>query len=122
MTAMSSWIPTLFIALIIVTAISLFMSRRGRGFPAATASRGYVEGTMTVTSAALGHPDRDGARHCTITGTIAGPESAPAEVYGRLVLPAESVEPYPGLDQPVVYKPGKEDSTWRFGTLGDSVG
>lgn len=122
MTAMPSWIPALFVALLIVTAISLFMSRRGRGFSSPTAGRGYVEGTMTVTSAVLGDPDRDGARNCTITGTITGPDSSPAEVYGRIVIPAGSVEPYPGLDQPVVYKPGKEDSTWRFGTLPDSVG
>lgn len=87
-----------------------------------SAGRGYVQGVITVTSAVLGEPDRTGARNCTLTGTITGDGTPPAEVYGQVVIPAGAVEPYPGLDQPVVYKPGKEDSTWRFGSLPDSVG
>ncbi|GAA4683196.1 hypothetical protein [Gordonia humi] len=118
---MPTWIPVLLVALLIVSAISLIM-RRGPGRGAVSAGRGYAQGTLTVTSAVLGDPDKNGARNCTVTGTIVASGSAPAEVYGRIVLPAGATEPYPGLEQPVVYKPGKEDSTWRFGTLPDSVG
>ena len=112
----------LLIALLIVSMISLYMNRRGTGFGSATADRGFVQGTMTITSAVVGHPDRDGARNCTVAGTIIGPGTAPAEVYGRVVIPGGSIEPFAGQEQPVVFKPGKEDSTWRFGTLPDSVG
>ena len=122
MAAMPNWISALLLVFLIATVVSLYMSRRGQGFGSASAARGYVEGVMTVTSAVLGDPDRDGARLCTVAGTIMAADSSPAEVYGRIVVPAGAVEPYPGLDQPVVFKPGKEDSTWRFGTLSDSVG
>lgn len=122
---MPSWILVLFTALLIVSVILLKVSRGNGpagGFGMASSGRGYVDGTMTITSAASGAMDRNGARTCTIAGTIIGPDTPGVEVYGRVVLPSGTVEPKPGEDRPVVYKPGKEESTWRFGTLSDSVG
>ncbi|GEE03915.1 hypothetical protein nbrc107696_43610 [Gordonia spumicola] len=122
---MPSWILVLFTALLIVSVILLKVSRGNGpagGFGAPSASRGWADGTLTVTSAASGAMDRNGERTCTVTGMIVGPGAAAVEVYGRVVLPSGATQPRTGEEIPVVYKPGKEESTWRFGTLSDSVG
>lgn len=109
-------------ALLAVTAISMLVSRRGGRFGTPTGGAGYVEGSMTITSAATGEMDRNGERRCTVTGTVVGPGASAVEVYGPILLPSGARVPFAGEERPVVYKPGKAESTWRFGTLPDSVG
>ncbi|WP_026918435.1 hypothetical protein [Gordonia shandongensis] len=119
---MPNWIIALFVALLVASLVSLILARRGHGFGQASAASGYVDGTLTITGGVAGDADRNGQRVCTITGIIVGPGAAAVEVYRRIILTADDVVPAVGLDQPVVYKPGKVESTWRFGTLSDSVG
>ncbi len=56
-------------------------------------------------------------RFCTISGTIVGPETNPTEVYGTLVLGAGDPWPQIGDDLPVLYKPQKAATSWRFGVM-----
>ncbi|ALG85527.1 hypothetical protein [Gordonia phthalatica] len=118
---MPLWISVVFILLVATTIVAIVMRRNGgRGFGgSADAASGFVGGTLTVTGVGSeGAPDKNGHRYCTISGTILGPQTAPTDVYGRLVL--GSTEPSPGIgaDLPVVYRPGKVESSWRFGALG----
>ncbi|MFT4042880.1 MAG: hypothetical protein QM673_06945 [Gordonia sp. (in: high G+C Gram-positive bacteria)] len=84
---------------------------RGRG-------AGYAQGTLTVTGVS-DRPDADskGQAFCTVSGTIVGPGTAPTEVYGQMILDQGQPWPYLGSDHPVVYKPGKAESSWQFGAL-----
>ncbi|GAC62853.1 hypothetical protein GSI01S_46_00060 [Gordonia sihwensis NBRC 108236] len=120
--AMPVWISVVFILIVATSLVAMLMQRRGRRMfgGGVDAASGYVEGTLTVTG--LGRqnePDKNGSRYCTISGTIIGPQIAPTEVYGTQVLGADDVAPTVGASMPVVYRPGKVDSTWRFGVLGD---
>ncbi len=120
---MPTWIPVLFTALLIVSALSMVFNRRGTRLGGGySEAQGYVEGTMTIVSAAAGAIDRNGERTCTVTGMVVGPGAAAVEVYGRVRLPSGARVPQSGDDRSVIYKPGKEDATWRFGTLADSAG
>ena len=116
---MPTWITGLFVVLLAASAVSLLLARRGRTFGGGSAASGWVDGSMTITSVVVGEPDRTGASNCTVTGTVVGPGAPAVEVYGRMVSPSASHTPTVGQDLPVVYKPGKVDSTWRFGTLSD---
>ncbi|MGB3697304.1 MAG: hypothetical protein WBA05_07715 [Gordonia sp. (in: high G+C Gram-positive bacteria)] len=117
---MPVWITVVFILLVATTIAALLMQRRGRGlFGGADAASGFQQGTFTVTGLGRANPpDKNGHRYCTVTGTIIGPEIAPTEVYGTRVLGPDEVTPGVGSDFPVIYRPGKVDSTWRFGSLG----
>ena len=82
-------------------------------------SAGFVEGTLTVTGVSdpAEQGDKNGDMFCTVSGPLIGPDTAPADVYGHLVLGANSPWPKVGTDMPVVYKPGKAETSWRFGSL-----
>ncbi|EGD55279.1 hypothetical protein [Gordonia neofelifaecis] len=118
---MPTWIVAVFILLLVVSVVAMIASRRGNGFRGpGTAAAGFVQGTLTVTG--LGRenePDKNGQRYCTLSGTIIGPQIGPTEVYGTQVLGPGAVAPSIGTDLPVVYRPGKVDSTWRLGALQD---
>ena len=115
---MAPWITVVFILLIAATIASIFLGP-GRGFGgSASTSSGYASGTMTVTGVSgRGEADKNGQVYFTVSGTIIGADTAPTEVYRTMVLPAEAADPYIGEERPVVYKPGKTATTWRFGTL-----
>lgn len=110
----------MFILLVATSIIAIVMRRGGgRGFGNADAASGFVGGTLTVTGVGSeAAADKNGQRYCTVSGTILGPDAAPTEVYGRLVLTAVENSPEVGADLPVVYRPGKVESSWRFGSLG----
>ncbi|MEE4021808.1 hypothetical protein V1Y59_01855 [Gordonia sp. PKS22-38] len=95
--------------------------QRGRNPRPLSGSRAaqFVQGTFTVTgvSERPEQGDAKGERFCTVSGTIVGPQTDPAEVYGTLVLGETDPWPQIGADLPVVYKPGKATSSWRFGEL-----
>ena len=79
----------------------------------------FAQGTFTVTgvSERPDHGDNKGERFCTLSGTITGPQTAPTEVYGTLVFGENDPWPQIGADLPVIFKPGKTESSWRFGEL-----
>lgn len=117
---MPAWITIVFILLIAATIASFYfgrgrMSSQGRGV---SGSNGYEGGTMTVTGVSgRGDADKNGTAYFTVTGTIIGDQTAPTEVYGTLVLDTGDRDPFVGQEIPVVYKPGKTATSWRFGTL-----
>lgn len=114
---MPSWITVVFILLIAATLASFLIGRTRTG-TRGTAAAGYQSGTLTVTGVSgRGETDKNGAAYFTVSGTIIGGETAPTEVYGTLVLATGDPDPFVGQDLPVVYKPGKTSTTWRFGTL-----
>lgn len=118
---MPLWISVVFILLVATTIVAILMRRSGgRGFGGnVDAASGYVDGTLTVTGVGSeGAADKDGRRYCTISGTILGPQIPPTDVYGRLILGSSEPSPGVGADLPVVYRPGKVESSWRFGALG----
>ncbi|GAB06753.1 hypothetical protein M2359_003750 [Gordonia amarae] len=111
-----------FIIVLVAVLVMLVMQwrggRGGKGLSQAAAAQ-YVQGTFTVTgvSERPAETDKNGDSYCTISGTITGPQTNPTEVYGTLVIGALGSWPHHGSDMPVIYKPGKAETTWRFGTL-----
>lgn len=106
-----------FILLILTTLAAMFMQRSGRRMfgGQGAGGDGYVQGTLTVTGVGrLNEPDKNGRRYCTLSGTIIGPEINPTEVYGTQILATNVQTPTVGADLPVMYRPGKVDSTWSF--------
>ncbi len=82
-------------------------------------ARQFAQGTLTVTGVSdrPDQGDKKGERFCTVSGTITGEQTQPTEVYGDLVLGENDPWPQIGADFPVIYKPGKTESSWRFGGL-----
>ncbi|MFW0787201.1 hypothetical protein AAFP35_22105 [Gordonia sp. CPCC 206044] len=105
-------------ALVVALVVQWQRGRNPRPLGAAKAAQ-FVQGTLTITgvSERPDTGDAKGERFCTVSGTIVGPQTNPAEVYGTLVLGETDPWPQIGADLPVVYKPGKATSTWRFGEL-----
>ncbi|GAA3958545.1 hypothetical protein [Gordonia caeni] len=116
---MPTWITVVFILLIAATLASFFLGRGrmasfGKG---GAGGAGYASGTMTVTGvSSRGDADKNGQAYFTLSGTIIGPDTPPTEVYGSLVLGSGDPDPSVGQELPVVYKPGKAATTWRFVT------
>ncbi|MGV9711702.1 hypothetical protein ACWDTI_13680 [Gordonia sp. NPDC003424] len=116
------WLTVALTAILAAVLVAMLISwQRGRnprtldgGFAAQ-----FVQGTLTVTGVSdrQDQGDAKGERFCTVSGTIVGPQTNPAEVYGTLVLGDNDPWPQIGADLPVVYKPGKAASSWRFGQL-----
>ena len=110
-----------FIIVLVAVIVALVVQwRGGRGgkvlSPGAAAQ--FVQGVFTVTGVSerpVG-TDKNGESYCTIPGTISGPQTNPTEVYGTLVVGALGQWPQIGTDMPVIYKPDKAETTWRFGT------
>ncbi|GAB2656976.1 hypothetical protein GCM10027169_20680 [Gordonia jinhuaensis] len=76
------------------------------------------QGVLTVTGVSdRREPDSKGQMYCTVSGTINGPDTAPAEVYGDLVLTTTDPWPQMGSEYPVVYRAGKAQTSWHFGVL-----
>ena len=107
--------------LAVLVVVLVFQWQRGRNPRAlgARAGAAYVQGTFTVTGVSdrADQGDSKGERFCTISGTINGPQTHPAEVYGTLVLGENDPWPQIGADLPVIYKPGKASTSWQFGDL-----
>ncbi|WP_338836367.1 hypothetical protein [Gordonia polyisoprenivorans] len=116
------WITVTIAILLAVMAVAMIMQMRGRRVGGigggARGGAGLVQGTMTLTGVSE-RPEADskGEAFCTVSGTIVGPGTRPAEVYGTMVL--EKGQPWPqiGSEHPVVYKPGKAETSWHFGEL-----
>ncbi len=109
------------IVLVGVLAMLLVQWRRGQGTGDMSADKAaqFVQGMLTVTGVSDRPKDGDknGDRFCTLSGTITGPQTAPTEVYGTITLGTLAPWPQLGTDMPVIYKPGKAETTWRFGTV-----
>ncbi|MAU84783.1 hypothetical protein VX037_01700 [Gordonia sp. Z-3] len=105
-------------AVLVALVVQWQRGRSPQGLSGARAAQ-FVQGTFTVTgvSERPDQGDAKGERFCTVSGTIVGPQTEPAEVYGTLVLGDADPWPQIGADLPVVYKPGKATSSWRFGEL-----
>ena len=110
-------------ALVVVLVVQWQRGRNPQPMSAAKASQ-FVQGTFTVVGVSdrddeptKSAADKDGNRFCTICGTIVGPETSPTEVYGTLVLGAGDPWPQVGDDLPVLYKPQKAATSWRFGVM-----
>ncbi|MGC4933746.1 hypothetical protein ACLQ3C_08680 [Gordonia sp. DT30] len=115
------WITVTIAILLAVIAVAMIMQMRGRrvGFGGgARGGAGLVQGRLTVTGVS-DRPEADskGDAYCTVSGTIIGPGTEPAEVYGTLVLADGQPWPQIGSYHPVVYKPGKAETSWHFGEL-----
>ncbi|MCT1355957.1 hypothetical protein [Gordonia sp. p3-SID1431] len=113
----------LIVALVVVLVVQWQRGRNPQPMSAAKASQ-FVQGTFTVVGVSdrddeptKSAADKDGNRFCTISGTIVGPETSPTEVYGTLVLGAGDPWPQVGDDLPVLYKPQKAATSWRFGVM-----
>ena len=115
---------TVAFALMLVVLLALFVMQRGRrpggaGLFGGGGAGSFVQGTFTVTGVsdrpAIG--DKNDQMFCTVSGTIVGPDTAPTDVYGDLVVAGKTPWPQVGSDMPVVYKPGKAETSWRFGNL-----
>ncbi|MFT4086540.1 MAG: hypothetical protein QM658_05200 [Gordonia sp. (in: high G+C Gram-positive bacteria)] len=115
------WITLAFVALLAATLVAMYMRTRTTGFGGGTAvGAGYAEGVLTITGASDRQPgDRNGQWFCTVSGTITGPETAPTEVYGKLVCGPSESAPRIGEDRPVVFKPGKTATSWRLVAPGE---
>lgn len=116
------WLAVAFsLMLAALLVVLLYQWQRGRNPRPLDASRAaqFVEGRFTVTgiSDRPEQGDAKGERFCTLSGTIVGPQTEPTEVYGTLVLGEADPWPQLGADLPVIYKPGKAMTTWRFGAL-----
>ncbi len=115
---------TVAFALMLVVLLAVFVMQRGRRpgggmFGGMGNAASFVEGTFTVTGVS-NRPDagdKNDQMFCTVSGTIIGPDTAPTDVYGDLVLTGKTPWPQVGSDMPVVYKPGKTETSWRFGSL-----
>ncbi len=78
---------------------------------------GFEDGMLTVTGVSdVGAADKNNQSFVTVSGTILGVSVAPTEVYGTLILDPSRDKPYIGEEIPVVYKPGKVATSWRFRT------
>ncbi|MYR04860.1 hypothetical protein GTV32_00230 [Gordonia sp. SID5947] len=116
------WLAVAFSAILAALLVAVLIQwQRGRNPRPLDSSRAgqFVQGTLTITGVS-DRPDQGdakGERYCTVSGTIVGPQTDPAEVYGTLVFGERDSWPQIGADLPVVYKPGKATSTWRFGEL-----
>ena len=116
---------TIMFAILLVVLILQWQRGRAAGGRAAGAglfgggAAGFVEGTLTVTGVSdqAEQGDKNGDMFCTVSGTIVGPDTPPTDVYGHLVLDANAPWPKIGTDMPVVYRPGKAETSWRFGSL-----
>lgn len=117
---MPTWITVVFILLIAATLASFLIGRgRRTSLGNRAAGAGYESGTMTVTGvSSRGAADKNGRSYLTVSGTIIGPETAPTEVYGSLVLEAGEPDLFIGQELPVAYKPGKAATSWRLTTDG----
>ncbi|MGW5524249.1 hypothetical protein [Gordonia sp. NPDC003950] len=113
------WITITIAVLLAALAVGMIMQMRGRrigGFSGGGA--GYEQGTLTVTGVSdRPQPDSKGEVFCTVSGVINGPGTSPTEVYGTMVLTDGASWPQVGSDHPVVYRPGKAETSWRFGEL-----
>ncbi|WP_040509225.1 hypothetical protein [Gordonia soli] len=107
--------------LAVLVVVLVFQWQRGRSPRPLGGGRAgsFVQGTFTVTGVSdrPDHGDKKGERFCTISGTINGPQTQPAEVYGTLVVGENDPWPQIGADLAVVYKPGKASTSWQFGEL-----
>lgn len=121
---MPTWITIVFILLIAATLAMIVARRRGVGMTGPVgAGSGYEEGTLTITGVGgRGAADKNGNSYFTFSGMIVGEHTAPTEVYGTLTLSDGAPEPQVGDDRPVVYKPGKTASSWRFGSIDGGTG
>lgn len=113
------WITLTIAILLAALAVGMIMQMRGRrtgGLRGGGA--GYEQGTLTITGVS-DRPEADskGEAFCTVSGTINGPGTPPVEVYGTLVLVDGAPWPQMGSDHPVVYRPGKAETSWKFGEL-----
>ena len=114
-----------FALILAVLAVVLIVQFRGKGFGgfgARSAGAGFVQGTLTVTGVSE-RPDADskGQAFCTVSGTIVGPGTNPADVYGTMILTEGQPWPQMADQYPVVYKPGKAETSWQFGELPPQV-
>ncbi|MEZ5209992.1 hypothetical protein [Gordonia sp. (in: high G+C Gram-positive bacteria)] len=115
---MGTWFTVAFIILLVATLVMMLARRSGRGFAQGAPGAGYAAGTLTITGVSgAGARDKNEQAYFTFTGTIVGPQTPPTEVYGTLALGPADQEPKIGDDKPVIYKPGKTATSWRFGTL-----
>ncbi|MGW6034103.1 hypothetical protein ACWFOS_10590 [Gordonia terrae] len=110
-------------ALVVLLVVQWQRGRNPQPMSAAKASQ-FVQGTFTIVGVSdrddeptRSATDKNGDRFCTISGTIVGPETSPTEVYGTLVLGAGDPWPQIGDDLPVLYKPNKAATSWRFGVM-----
>ncbi|RPA58107.1 hypothetical protein EF294_16985 [Gordonia oryzae] len=116
------WITVSIAILLAVMAVAMIKQMRGRRVGGigggARGAAGLVQGTMTLTGVSE-RPQADsvGEAFCTVSGTIVGPGTRPAEVYGTMVLGQGQPWPQIGSELPVVYKPGKAETSWHFGEL-----
>lgn len=84
-----------------------------------------VPGTLTLTGVSDKpvEGDKNHQVFCTMSGTIAGPDTAPTDVYGRFVVPMSMMWPSIGDEIPVTYKPGKAETSWQLaGPIGNEPG
>ena len=119
---MTDWFMGVVLIILVVTVIAMLLRRRGGfggfGGKPATAAAGFEQGTLTVTGiSGRGAEDKNQQAYSTFTGTVLGASIPPTDIYGTLVVGAGDSELEVGQDLPVVYKPGKVTSTWRFGSL-----
>ncbi|MFT3661448.1 MAG: hypothetical protein QM809_08620 [Gordonia sp. (in: high G+C Gram-positive bacteria)] len=116
---METALSIVFILLIGGTVASFFLMR-SKNATRGTGASGYESGTLTVTGVGdVGAQDKNGESYVTVSGVIIPVGgAAPVEVYGTLVLNPSRDRPYLGQELPVHYKPGKVESSWRFGTVG----
>lgn len=116
-------VEIVFAVILAAAAVALIIQfqrgRRPKELSAQQASQ-FEQGTLTVTGVSdrPAEADAKGEVYATISGTIVGPSTPPTDVYTTTVLNLAN-DPWPRLgdDLPVVYKPGKVDSSWRIGTL-----
>lgn len=110
-----------FIFILVAVLVALFLRYRGSSGGALKPGQAgqFTQGTLTLTgvSERPDEGDSKGERFCTLSGTIIGPDTQPTEVYGTVVFGETEPWPQVGAEMPVVYKPGKAETSWRFGAL-----
>lgn len=118
------WLTIAFVVMLSAVLVAVLIQRQRGGNPgtmSANKAAQYAQGSLTVTgvSERPDQGDKNDQVYCTISGTILGDQTAPTEVYGTVVLSLNDPWPQIGSDLPVIYKPGKADSSWQIGQLPD---
>lgn len=117
------WLPILFAVILAAAAVALIVQmqrgRRPRQLSAQQIAQ-FEQGTLTLTGVSdrPDQADSKGEVYATISGTVIGPSITPTDVYTTTVLNLTGdAWPKIGDDLPVIYKPGKVESSWRIGSL-----
>ncbi|CAM5492236.1 Secreted protein OS=Tsukamurella paurometabola (strain ATCC 8368 / DSM / CCUG 35730 / CIP 100753/ JCM 10117 / KCTC 9821 / NBRC 16120 / NCIMB 702349 / NCTC 13040) OX=521096 GN=Tpau_3026 PE=4 SV=1 [Tsukamurella paurometabola] len=111
------WIA--FLAVVVAALVIGWQRSKKSAAGTAPAGPGLEDGVLTLSGVSPRpvEADQKGQAFVTVSGSIAGPSTAPTAVYRQLVVDFAQRWPEVGDQWPVYYKVGKVDSSWQLGSL-----